>query len=99
MKSSPGPRFRFDIATGYEVIMSTEAYSVTIPASDGYMGVLPGHMPYITPLVAGRLIARTSDGLVVWKTGQGLVVIGHERVIVLLHEPPIREPEPDQDRQ
>src|SRR5947199_10007816 len=43
----------FDLVSPERLLLSEEADMVTIPATDGYMGVLAGHMPLITTLKPG----------------------------------------------
>ena len=43
----------FDLVSPERLVLSEEADMVTIPATDGYMGVLAGHMPLITTLKPG----------------------------------------------
>lgn len=43
----------FDLVSPERLVLSEEADMVTIPGTDGYMGVLAGHMPLITTLKPG----------------------------------------------
>lgn len=49
---------RVVIAKVGEVYFDGEAKSVTLPASEGEMTVLSGHMPLVTTLVAGTITLR-----------------------------------------
>ncbi|HEY1708321.1 MAG TPA: F0F1 ATP synthase subunit epsilon [Rhizomicrobium sp.] len=45
----------FDLVSPERLLLSVEAQMVTIPGTDGYMGVLRGHEPVITTLRAGMI--------------------------------------------
>ena len=50
------------IAKVGEVLFEGDAYSLTVPASQGEMTVLGSHMPVITTLQAGEARVRLSAG-------------------------------------
>lgn len=52
----------FDLVAPERLLLSTEAEMVTIPGTDGYMGVLKGHEPVITTLRAGMIDVKSMDG-------------------------------------
>lgn len=52
----------FDLVSPERLLLSTEAEMVTIPGTDGYMGVLKGHEPVITTLRAGMIDVKSMDG-------------------------------------
>jgi len=52
----------FDLVAPERLLLSTEAEMVTIPGTDGYMGVLKGHEPVITTLRAGMIDVKGMDG-------------------------------------
>jgi F-type H+-transporting ATPase subunit epsilon len=52
----------FDLVSPERLLLSTEAEMVTVPGSDGYMGVLKGHEPVITTLRAGMIDVKGMDG-------------------------------------
>ena len=43
----------FDLVSPERLVLSEEADMVTLPGTDGYFGVLAGHMPLITTLKPG----------------------------------------------
>jgi F-type H+-transporting ATPase subunit epsilon len=51
----------FDLVSPERLLLSTEADMVTIPGSEGYMGVMAGHMPLISTLRTG-MIDVNKDG-------------------------------------
>jgi hypothetical protein len=52
------PRLKFEIVTPEAKIFSDDVDMVTLTGSDGQMGILPQHMPLMTQLVAGEIIAQ-----------------------------------------
>jgi F-type H+-transporting ATPase subunit epsilon len=50
------------IAKVDEVFFDGEAYSLTVPGSEGQMTVLGEHMPLVTTLKAGDIILREERG-------------------------------------
>jgi F-type H+-transporting ATPase subunit epsilon len=52
---------QLDIVTPEKITFSENVDSVSLPAAQGEMGVLPDHMPYVTELKAGEL-RYTKDG-------------------------------------
>ena len=53
-------KISFDLVTPERLLLSTEAEMVTIPGTEGDMGVMAGHMPLISTLRPG--IITVSDG-------------------------------------
>jgi F-type H+-transporting ATPase subunit epsilon len=45
----------FDLVSPERLLLSTDADMVTIPGADGYMGVMPGHMPLVSTLRPGMI--------------------------------------------
>jgi len=52
----------FALVSPERLLLSTEAEMVTVPGSDGYMGVLKGHEPVVTTLRPGMIDVRAMDG-------------------------------------
>jgi len=51
---------RLDLVTRTARVWRGDVRTVTVPAWKGNMGVLPGHAPYLSLLVAGPVTARPS---------------------------------------
>ncbi len=47
--------FQLDVVTPERLIVSDEVTELVAPGSEGYFGVLPGHVPFITTLKIGEL--------------------------------------------
>ncbi len=75
--------FQLDVVTPERLIVSEEVTELVAPGSEGYFGVLPGHVPFITTLKIGELTywkGRDERHLAVsW----GYVEVQGDKVIVL----------------
>jgi F-type H+-transporting ATPase subunit epsilon len=47
--------FRLEVVTPQRLLVSDEVTELMAPGSEGYFGVLPGHIPFITTLKIGEL--------------------------------------------
>jgi F-type H+-transporting ATPase subunit epsilon len=54
-------KIAFDLVSPERLLLSEHASMVTIPGTDGYMGVIKGHMPLISTLRAGMIDVTGSD--------------------------------------
>jgi F-type H+-transporting ATPase subunit epsilon len=52
----------FELVTPERAVLSTEAYLVEIPGSEGDMGVLAGHAPTMTTIRDGEVRVYASAG-------------------------------------
>ena len=48
-------KIAFDLVSPERLLLSDEADMVTVPATEGYMGVMAGHAPVVTTLRAGMI--------------------------------------------
>ncbi|MEJ1969908.1 MAG: F0F1 ATP synthase subunit epsilon [Rhizomicrobium sp.] len=55
-------KIAFDLVSPERLLLSDDADMVTIPATEGYMGVMAGHAPVVTTLRPG-MIDVLKDGL------------------------------------
>jgi len=75
---------RLDIVTPDAVAYSRDVQMVTLPAIEGQIGVLPGHVPLLTQMVPGELIVRDGDGHEAFlAVGEGLVEVTGTRVAIV----------------
>lgn len=75
---------RLDIVTPDAVAYSRDVQMVTLPAIEGQIGVLPGHVPLLTHIVPGELIVRDGDGHEAFMAvGEGLVEVTATRVAIV----------------
>jgi F-type H+-transporting ATPase subunit epsilon len=74
---------KLEIVTPEAKIFSDDVDMVTLTGSDGEMGILPQHMPLMTQLVAGEIIAQKGEDTIFLAVGDGFVQVTGDRVAVL----------------
>jgi F-type H+-transporting ATPase subunit epsilon len=74
---------KLEIVTPEAKVYSDDVDSVTLTGSEGEMGILPNHVPLMTQLVAGEIVARKGQDTVFLAVGDGFVQITGDRVSVL----------------
>ncbi len=74
---------KLEIVTPEAKVFSDDVDMVTLTGIEGEMGILPEHMPLMTQLVAGEVVARKGDETYFLAVGDGFVQITGERVAVL----------------
>jgi F-type H+-transporting ATPase subunit epsilon len=74
---------KLEIVTPEAKVFSDDVDMVTLTGIEGEMGILPNHVPLMTQLLAGEVIARKGDETFYLATGDGFVQITGERVAVL----------------
>jgi F-type H+-transporting ATPase subunit epsilon len=75
--------FALTVVTRDRKIVETDAVEVVLPASDGEIGVLPGHAPLLTLLRVGVMRYRTNGTSQSLVLSWGFAEILQERVIVM----------------
>lgn len=74
---------KLEIVTPEGVTYSDDVEMVTLPGSEGELGIYPNHVPLMTQVVAGELTARR-NGRDEWLAiGDGFVEVTGDRVAVL----------------
>ena len=74
---------KLEIVTPEGITYSDDVEMVTLPGSEGELGIFPNHVPLMTQVVAGELTARR-NGRDEWLAiGDGFVEITGERVAIL----------------
>ncbi len=67
-----------------------EARNLNVPASDGSVGILPGHAPMIAILKTGITRILDDKGEHFFITGNGYVeTVGHEAILMVRHGVPV----------
>src|SRR4030095_9270159 len=74
---------RLEIVTPEEKIYSEDVDMVTLPGSEGELGVYPKHVPLLTALVAGALRVLKGGRESSMAIGEGFVEIRADSVSVL----------------
>lgn len=74
---------KLEIVTPEAKVFSDDVEMVTLTGLDGEMGILPQHMPLMTQLVEGEIIARKGAEHIFLAVGAGFVQVTGERVSIL----------------
>lgn len=75
--------FRLTIVTRERKIVETEAVEAVLPASDGEIGILPGHAPLLTSLRVGVMRYRNDGTVERLVLSWGFAEVLPDRVIVM----------------
>src|SRR4051795_2673858 len=76
-------RINLTVVTRERKIIDTEADEVVLPATDGEIGVLPGHTPLLTTLRIGEMRYRNGGRVERMVLSWGFAEVLPDRVIVL----------------
>ena len=74
---------KLEIVTPEAKTFSDDVDMVTLTGGEGEMGILPQHMPLMTELVAGEIIAQKSGETIFLAVGHGFVQVTGDRVSIL----------------
>lgn len=74
---------RLEIVTPDAKVFSEDVEMVTLPAVEGEMGIYPQHVPVLTQVVPGELIARKEGRDFFLAVGEGFVEITGERIAIM----------------
>jgi F-type H+-transporting ATPase subunit epsilon len=74
---------KLEIVTPEAKTYSEDVDMVTLTGTEGEMGILPQHMPLMTQLVAGEIVAKKGSETIFLAVGDGFVQVTGERVAVL----------------
>lgn len=72
-----------DIVTQERTVFSGEVNSVSLPGTEGRMGILPHHSPLLTTLGFGEVIVRTNGEEQYFAIGGGFAEVQPDRIIIL----------------
>jgi F-type H+-transporting ATPase subunit epsilon len=76
-------KIQCEIVTQERQVFSGAVNTVSLPGSEGRMGILPNHAPLLTALGYGEVIVRTDDREEYFAIGGGFAEVQPERVVVL----------------
>jgi F-type H+-transporting ATPase subunit epsilon len=76
-------RLKLEIVTPEALTYSQEVEMVTLPGIEGEMGIYPNHVPLMTQITAGEVIARKDGQDQFLAVGDGFVEITAERVAIM----------------
>ena len=74
---------KLEIVTPDAKTYSEDVEMVTLPASEGEMGILPQHVPLMTQIVPGEIVVRKEGRDFFLAVGEGFVEITGERVAIM----------------
>lgn len=76
-------KIQVEIVTPDRLLLSEEVDEVSIPGSEGYLGILPGHLPLLTLLGIGILSYRKRAEKQAFAVNGGFAEVLPDRVIVV----------------
>lgn len=74
---------KLEIVTPEAKVYSEDVDMVTLPGVEGEMGIYPMHVPLMTQLAAGEVMARKGGKDYFLAVGEGFVEVTGERVAIL----------------
>ncbi|MBR90759.1 MAG: ATP synthase F1 subunit epsilon [Verrucomicrobiales bacterium] len=74
---------KLEIVTPEAIIYSEDVEMVTLPGKEGEAGIYPNHVPLMTKVQAGELIARKSGAEEILAVGEGFAEITGNHVAIL----------------
>ena len=74
---------KLEIVTPDAMVYSDDVEMVSLTGIDGDMGIYPDHMPLMTQLVAGEIIARKNASDISLAVGDGFIQVTKDRVAIL----------------
>src|SRR5687768_6505825 len=74
---------KLEIVTPDAKVFSEDVEMVTLPGIEGEMGIFPQHVPLMTQIVPGEIVARKGGQDVFLAVGEGFVEITGDRVAIL----------------
>src|SRR5690349_6508086 len=79
-------KITFDLVSPERLLLSQAADMVTIPGSEGYLGVIAGHMPLVTTLRPGMIDVQTDGKDTRFFVAGGFAEISATKITVLAEE-------------
>src|SRR5260370_32026695 len=74
---------KLEIVTPEAKVFSDDVEMVTVPATEGEMGIYPQHVPVLTQIVPGEVIVRKDGRDSSLAVGEGFIEITGERVAIM----------------
>ncbi|MDR1890626.1 MAG: ATP synthase F1 subunit epsilon [Puniceicoccales bacterium] len=74
------------IVTPIGITLEKEVASVVLPASGGEIEILPGHLPLLTIIQPGELVAKNTNSQEFFAIDFGFALISNDTVFVLTDE-------------
>ncbi len=77
------PLIHLDVLTAERTVYSADVDAVTLMTVDGQISVLAGHVPLVTLLQPGELMARLGDEETFLAVSGGFAHVGRDGIVVL----------------
>jgi len=74
---------KLEIVTPEDKIYSDDVNMVTLPGKEGQMGIFPNHVPLMTQVAAGEILAQKGSEQQYLAVGDGFVQITPDKISVL----------------
>ena len=74
---------KLEIVTPEAKIFSDDVDMVTLTGVEGEMGIMPNHVPLMTQLCAGEIVAQKGRDTIFLAVGDGFVQVTGDRVAIL----------------
>jgi|SRR5690554_4000103 len=76
-------KIHLDVVTPQKIEFSKEVDMVVVPGYDGYLGILPSHIPLVTQLTTGILKIYDGERELNMAVSEGYMEVAGEKVIIL----------------
>jgi F-type H+-transporting ATPase subunit epsilon len=74
---------KLEIVTPEDKIYSDDVNMVTLPGKEGQMGIFPNHVPLMTQVAAGEIVAQKGGDEHYLAVGEGFVQITPDKISIL----------------
>ena len=74
---------KLEIVTPEDKIYSDDVNMVTLPGKEGQMGIFPNHVPLMTQVAAGEIVAQKGSEEQCLAVGEGFVQITPDKISIL----------------
>ncbi|WP_068620669.1 F0F1 ATP synthase subunit epsilon [Paenibacillus tuaregi] len=75
--------FLLEIVTPERVVFSEQVESLSVRGEEGELGILPGHIPFVTPLKVAPIKVKTGKKSSILAVHGGFVEVQKDKVILL----------------
>ncbi|MBO2944762.1 F0F1 ATP synthase subunit epsilon [Paenibacillus sp. F411] len=75
--------FLLEIVTPDRLVYSEQANSITVRGVEGELGILPGHIPFVTPLQVAPVFVKIGNQTTAFAVQGGFVEVRKDKVVIL----------------
>jgi len=83
MAEKTGNTLKLIVVTPYKNFYEGRSESVTLPALDGEIGIMPGHTPLVLALKPGVAMSRNGEEVIHFTVSEGYAEIGHHMILII----------------